>query len=206
MQPNVIRGDSFAFKALVSPPPPQHVIDYFTNNLNTAMTVLGNHNGQFINNVVSLYNKYGSIEAVNNAKYLLDANSGYIENNYIQYVDISNWGNMPPVMQNWVMEHPVVSTLNYRNMCNGFGDTYINTDESTYGKKRVGYMSVMSGILQHDVDGNGIFKHYYFNDDVAKDSSELSIRDKVKIIDVWKNVEILLANGYDPTDLDLNKI
>jgi len=196
MKARIISGGKDAFAALVYPPPSQQMVQYVNERLSNVMNTASNYSNQFIDDLKSLYNRYGSAQAINNSKALMYQAGTHLSEDVIMPYSVDNLGDANLIMQRYIMSNPVISELDRKGLCFGFADTYINLEPDTYGEERLDYQTVMDGV--YDITKDTI-KRYYRTDMSEFRMPEL---DRQIILDTWDNIAISIMNSIDPTDPD----
>lgn len=197
---NTISGGETAFNALLYRQPDSNLLGYLQQNVQSAIDSTVNFGSNFVSNVQNLYNRFNDSSIINASKALLFKSGSHMNQTVIYPVGDNGFGTANLIMQRYIMAHPDVASLNERNMCYGYQDTYINNDPYT-GVESKEYMDVMDGVLQFDSNDYGYVKHYsYYHSD--ENETELDIYDKLSVLDTWDNLNRLIAKGLDPTDPD----
>lgn len=197
-----IRGGSDAFDAFMYPAPTQNFLNYIQHSIATASEKLGDIGRSFVNGAKELYERFNSDEAREQASALLYQVGANIGENVIQYYSPQNFANINMMMQYWAMENPMVRELYNNDMCYGFQDTYNDPEPGVPAHERSGYLNAMSGMLQFDEEDEGYIQH--FSD--SSDDEELTLFQRLSILDTWASAESLILNGIDPTDPELNEL
>lgn len=198
---NVVNGGDFAADALLYKQPSATLMNYLNDNINSIVTTTANLSNTFINSVKNMYNKAYDATVLTASKLLLNT-VGYSGDQNALYTYHYGSDIQPTlVMQEYIMANPIVDKLYQRNMCFGYMDTYKDPEPDTTGEERLVYQRVMDGVLQFDNEGNGYVKHYSNRDDI-----ELSIVDKLSVLDTWDTVARYIAEGIDPTDPDKGEL
>lgn len=199
----VIRGGQAAFDALVYPPADNRLLTYLNNNIQSAITTTNALSDRFVSTVKNMYDKFNSSAALNASKALLHRVGMHFNQNVIYPVNENSIGSANLIMQQYIMANPTVNHLYEQNRCYGYTDTYFNYEPNTYGKERLDYQRVMTGVLQFDKGGDDGYVVHYSNGDTQDDLHHM---DKISILDTWNVVELLIAREIDPTDPDGNTL
>ena len=196
---NVINGGEAAMKTMLFGVPDQGLIDYINNGINRATEILGTAATGFMEKVQQVYNTYYSNEAIDNAKRLMySMNTSAVSENVIYEVPYMGFNNTNHIMREYIMVHPKVHNMFKDNMCYGFQDQYVDTEQDFELKNKERYREVMDGVLQGTDDDSYIM--YYSTD------NELSMYEKFSILHTWDNIDRMIAEGYDPTDPDQEEL
>lgn len=196
---NVIQGGRDAFNSFFYPPPSAGILDYLNNGLTRAAELVSDYSNTFMNKVHTLYNYYNSNEAIESAKLNVLQCESVIRNDVIYPISVENLGNANYTMQRYIMAHPMVTDLHSKNMCNGFSDTYIDSEDNDHIKDNHEYCEAMNGVIQFDENGNGYFEQIT---SVGIDGKleDIDLMDQVFIWETWDNVMESITLGIDPTD------
>jgi hypothetical protein len=97
------------------------------------------------------------------------------------------------------MAHPDLSKLYVKNMCSGYNGTYVDIEPGVYGTNRSEYIQVMDGVLQFSLNGSDDGYINYYTDSNIDD---LDVISKLSVLDTWRSVELAIAKGIDPSDVD----
>ena len=197
---NVVQGGDFAANALLYQQPSQTLMTYLHDNMNNVMSRLSNVSDAFKTSVVNLYNSAHDSKVLNQAKLLLNSLGTTLNQNVIYHVPYQDIHNPNPIMQQYIMSEPTLNKLHKQNRCYGYQDTYVEVEPDTYGQERVLYQRVMDGVMQFDEEGLCFINHYTNSDEV-----ELTTVEKISVLDTWRHVRRLIAEGIDPTDPDKNE-
>lgn len=101
-------------------------------------------------------------------------------------------------MQRWIMAQPQLRQLYHDQRCDGFSTSYVDYQPDSIGVKHYDYRRVMDGLATEDEDGTLVINHYY--DEDFPDDAELSLQDKVDVINTWDRIKQFLDKGeFDPT-------
>lgn len=102
-----------------------------------------------------------------------------------------------PVMQNFIMHHPLIYQQWVDGKIEGYADTYVDPEPGRVGHDRAGYRELMHGVLQeHDTMA---WKASYYTD-VHPSKSRLTMRQVAAILDTQDAVLAAIEAGEeDPT-------
>lgn len=202
---NVIKGGRDAFNAFFYTPPSAGILDYLNNGLTRAAELVNNYSNEFMNKVYTMYNYYNSNDAIESAKLNALHCENIIRSDVIYPVPIDNLGNANYTMQRYIMAHPMVMDLYSKNMCNGFSDTYIDSEDHDHIKDNHEYCEAMNSVIQFDEDGNGYFEQIT-SVGIDGKMDDLDLMDQVFIWETWDNVMESITLGIDPTDPHRGKL
>jgi hypothetical protein len=199
MRVNVISGGEHALNALLYKQPDENFLEYLKSHMHNAYQTIGEAGNRFMSNVRSMYDKYNASDVLQLGKMLLTRTGTHFSQDVIYNVPYEQLGGANLIMQRYIMAHPDLSKLYVKNMCSGYNGTYVDIEPGVYGTNRSEYIQVMDGVLQFDVNGgeNGYINHYS-----DSNTDDLDVISKLSILDTWRSVEIAIARGIDPSDVD----
>lgn len=198
---DVVNGGDLAARALIYKQPSYSMTDYFLNNMNNVFNTVNNLSTSFVEGVKSIYDKFNSNEVVLASKQLLHQ-AGMSFNDWSIYtVPYGHFHEANLGMQQYIMMQPDIFKRYSENRCYGFQETFIDPEPDTPLEERAMYQSVMDGVIQYEKDGTGFHKHYSNSSD-----EELSVIDKLSVLDTWHEVQRMLQEGFDPTDPDYEEL
>lgn len=200
MQVKVVEGGDLAARALLYKQPTEQIMNYVNAGLNKLKEYGNTLSEGFKNAINTVYNQYWSDGVLDATNWLIN-NIGSTKQDVIYPVQYETFNTANLLMQRYIMAYPELNILAKRNMCNGFQDTYFNIEPETYGEERYEYQRVMDGILQYDKDEVPYVKYYSNSDNV-----ELTLPEKLSVLETWNNVARLIAEGKDPSDPLLNDL
>jgi len=193
---NTVGGGQLGFDALLYKPPSENVINYIQTNIARAGAALGEAGGNFMNRVHETYDKFNNQSVINMGKSLLYGAGVHINDNVVMPLAMNNLGNANYAMQQYIIANPVVNEMVNDNMCNGFQETYYDSEVGVTGTERNDYRRVMSGVVQEADDGSLYVSQYTSSEDIE----DLDSMDKFSILETWDSVQQALSEGIDPTD------
>lgn len=104
-----------------------------------------------------------------------------------------------PVMQRWVMAHPVVRQMHLDQDIDGYSETYKNVFGKGVGEEDYNYRRVMDGVLTDDKDGETSTVKFYLEDLMPGDK-ELDHYEKARVLHTWDAIDhILTTSQFDFT-------
>lgn len=199
IQVPVVQGGEFAAKALMYKPPSNEVMNYLNTKLDNIMTYTQGLSDRFKNTVQSLYQQAYNSDIINAAKRYLSQSDYALQQDMIYTVPYDRCHEANLIMQQYIMAEPTLNNLYRKNMCHGFQGTYFDPEPGTFGKNRMDYQRVMSGVLQFektDDDKELAYINYYSN----TDEIELTHSERTAILDTWHEVARMIAEGKDPSE------
>lgn len=199
MRVNVISGGEHALNALLYKQPDERFLDYLNSHMSSAYQAIGEAGDRFMSNVRGMYDKYNASDVLQLGKMLLSRTGTHFSQDVIYNVPYERLGEANLIMQRYIMAQPDLSKMYNKNMCSGFNGTYIDIEPGVYGTQRTEYIQVMDGVLQFNDNGgdDGHFRHYS-----DSNTDDLDVISKLSILDTWRSVELAIARGIDPSDVD----
>ncbi len=198
----VIVGGQAEFNGLVygdkHPGTMQFLQNQIGQGFSNTMTDIGQ---RMFNSVQNLYEKFNGENVLRLAKAARRKVTGIFQQDVVKPLwSIEEIQQATLVMQRWVMAHPGLRKLYHEQRCDGYSDTYVDMQPDSIGEKHYDYRRVMDGFGTEDSDGNLQFIHYY--DDVPDDDPELSIHDRVDIVNTWDMISRYLKHtNHDPSSI-----
>ena len=177
----------------------EQVSQGFQNTLGTL--------GQTLNeNLVRMYDMYNGIDAQRLMKTARRKLTGLFEHDVIRPLfSTQELQQATMCMQRWIMAEPTLRALYHAQRCDGYSATYIDMHPDSVGNKHYDYRRVMDGFVQ--VDDEGSMTTTYFYDDVPDEDPELTVHDKVDILNTWDYVRYHLTHkDEDPTSIFGDKL
>jgi hypothetical protein len=202
-QINVIEAAPMAFDYLAFPNQSPATAMYFQNQLQNFNAALNETGQRFMQGARELYARINDSTAIRMARAAIKHAKGmYHPNAIIQIDDIEGLRNATPMMQNYIMAQPDLRDLYHRQQVNGYSDTYIDLDPKKNKDEHYYYRRVMDTVVQ-DSEENGeyrwVAKQYY--DELLEGHADLSIDERHSIMMTWDNIQSILAEDKDPTDI-----
>lgn len=187
---------SFSFLAFPEQNPLnyQYIQDQF-NNISDTLIGAGR---EFIEASKEIYDRVNSNEALRAAKAALRLSKGIIHSNIIQPLNnLNEIRSAGPIMQRYIMAEPVIRKAYHKQRIDGYSDTYIDLEPKEVGENHYDYRRVMDGMVVIEDDG-WVATTYCLDD---RGEEELTIDEKVDIINVWDLARAYFESGEDPTDI-----
>lgn len=103
----------------------------------------------------------------------------------------------PLTMQRWIMANPTVRRMYQQQRLEGYSETYLDVEPNVRGEEHYDYRRAMNGVII-DTDDGWYSTTYY--DDLVEGDRELTLEEKVDILDTWDTVLYYIRQGgEDPT-------
>lgn len=198
---NVVHaGDhgSAAWNAILYPM--QHVNNknYFQTQMQNISSTLTSAGAQFMQGARAIYEDMNSSATMMAARAALRAATGVFFNQITPVRDINEFQTATPLMQRWIMANPTVRTIYSAQQCDGYSDSYVDTQPGISGDNHYDYRRVMDAVT-YETDEGTFVKTYA--DDLFEGDRELNHGEKVDILDAWELMDFMLQHQkQDPTN------
>lgn len=203
----VIVGGQAEFNGLVYGDKHPGTTRFLQNQLNMGFSdTLTDFGKQMFSSIHSLYEKFNGENALRLAKAARRKVTGLFQQDVIKPLwTLEEIQQATLSMQRWVMAHPELRKLYHQQRCDGYSNTYLDMQPDAIGEKHYDYRRVMDGLVQEDEDGTMQITYYY--DDVPDDDVQLTLSDKVDIINTWDMISRYLKyTDDDPTSVYGDKL
>jgi len=164
----------------------QYVQDNFQQNYQRLQEIGSN----FTESMQQLFNHFTSDSYINAAREIA-MDTGIKNNTSIHPVDCNNIYDSGFVMAGYIMANPTIWDMYSKFRIDGFNDMFKQQDmDESY--RKLEYMQVTDGMVHHNDDGYTVSWFSHSGDD-------LTLREKLTVIDAWDCAEFLIEQGIDPT-------
>lgn len=205
---NIIYGGDEAFKAIAfgeQNPVNQGFLSSFYSN--PVMGAAGAYFDNFYTAAKSRFEKFNSNEAMMIAKAALNQVRGFFQPNTIRALrSIEDFQVAGTVMQRWLMANPVLRTQYHAQKCDGYSDSYVDTQPGKIGENHLDWRMVMTDMVQETDDG-GWKTVQYVDEPLNGEEHALDFMDKVSIHKSWLNQNVFIAaagkDSSSPWNTDL---
>lgn len=196
--------DPLAINMLLYPQWGERSMVAMENHINSIPDSLREAGSAFYDRVVTRHRGWTDWNVIERAKTVIrDISNVFQSDNIYRMSSLSQLRTARPVMQNYVMAEPSIRRMYHRNMCDGFSQSYFDTEPGRVGEDHSVYRSVMNGIVE--TEGTSWKATTYFDGD-ASDSNELTFTEQSNILEVWHVLRAFQELGEDPTDLHCGKL
>lgn len=200
----VISGGTNSFSDIITGGQHSSVVDYFKNNLmnyaKNTVSNIANSTNNFIGDIAtSLYNRYSSMSAINAGKDLLASSETYSREDIIHKVTYDNIDDMSIMMQRYTMANPTIMKEYRRNTIEGY-PYFIDDEPNVKPIDRVDYINSINDMMIHQ-EGKDIYCYNCSSTEITKED-ELTLDQKINILNTWDIVNDRLKNDEDPTDIE----
>jgi len=167
-------------------------INYVQSNFQENFQRLQEFGSTAINTMQQLFQHFTSNEYINRAREIA-IDTGARNDSSIYPVDCNTIYDSGFVMAGYIMADPVIWDMYSKFRVNGFDDMFRQQDMGESNPyRKTEYMQVMDGIVQYQDDGYQLSWYSHSGDD-------LTLREKLTVLDAWDCAEFLIEQGIDPT-------
>ena len=192
---NLMPGMSLA--QIINPYVDNSFLNYVRNNFQENFQRLQEFGSSALNTMQTLFNHFTSNEYINKARDIA-LEVGIKNDSTIYPIDCNNIFNAGMVMAGYIMADPLLWDMYSKFRLNGYNDMFVQQDmDETNPYRKTEYMQVMDGIVDVNDDGYTIRWFSHSGDD-------LSLREKLTVLDAWDCAEFMIEQGIDPTDPEKN--
>lgn len=193
-----------AFNAFIYPEKNAGGLQYLKNQFNQFTGVLTNTANSFIQASREQFERFNSNAAIEFARNMIKSVMTKVDvstDRITTLWQIEQFQGASLQMQRWVMANPTVRELYHAQGCEGYSDTYVDTQPKMRGEDQYDYRRAMDGVVQYTEEGDWFAKIYV--EDLLEGDRDLTHGEKVDIAHTWTKLEYLLALGKDdPTSPD----
>ena len=192
-------GDRDIYNAQVYAPPHPGTIRFLQNAVENTSERLTNAGQEFMSLAKNAYDKFHGSDVMRKTRAAMNQISGAWQRNTISpLVTVEELQIAPPVMHRWLMAEPNIRSLYHKQMCDGYGDMYIDAEPGAIGESHQDYRSVMDGIIVETDDGGWTSTQYF--DDIHEDDKVLASDEQFDILRSWAALATaVMSGGSDPT-------
>jgi len=203
---NIVYGGSDAFDAVVYGESHPSNLQYFQNQVNSVGSTLTDIGQSFFANTQKLYDDINGSEAMRRLRAVVrTAKSLFAPNVVSSMLDVGVFQQAPYIMQRWIMAEPTVREMYQKQVCEGYGSSYLDTHPDTIGDTHYDYQRVMHGVVRES-DNYDYEVKFYMTENVEGDR-DLTLPEKADILTTWENVRELMKRAMDdPTSPSNNKL
>lgn len=167
-------------------------INYVQNNFQQNYERLQSFGMGLTQSMQQLFNYFTSDTYINKAREI-GSQTGLKNDVAIYAVDCTTVTNAGFTMAGYIMANPAVWDMYSKFRIDGYNDMFKQQDiEETNPYRKIEYMDVMDSMVQFKDDGYEV-SYYSYNGD------ELTLREKLTVLDAWDCAEFLIEQGVDPT-------
>lgn len=180
----------------------QQSYQWVSNQLQSGMQSLNQIGQQFLTAAVDTYKHLADGSLTMAARRVARHLSMLAHPNMIvELQDIDSIRRAQPIMQRYIMAQPDIRSIYHRQLCDGYSDTYVDTQPGLIGDDHYDYRRVMNGILQPDPEVKDGWRITEYFDDLLPGDRELEADEQFSILNVWDRVQDAISRKLDPTDI-----
>lgn len=188
-----------AFNSLMYGQSHPSTVQYLAQQVNRGMDILTDAGRAFMERAHQLYDHYHSQAAQRFAHQVISQATGEYQGQHIVLLQqLEQLQQASITMQRYLMANPQVRALYHKQMCAGYGATYLDMDPGDVGDAHYDYRRVMDGVMVFGDEVDWQFRTYY--DELREGDRHLIHGEKMDIINSWDAMNVLLELGReDPT-------
>lgn len=187
-----------AFNAFIYPEKNAGGLEYLKNQFNNFTGVLTNTANSFIQSSREQFERFNSSAAIEFARNVVKSVIGKADvttDKITTLWEVNQFQGASLQMQRWIMANPVVREVYHDQRCDGYSDTYFDSQPKLKGEDHYDYRRVMDGMIQYDQEGEWFAKIYF--EDLLEGDRDLTHGEKTDIAYTWSKLEYLMALGKD---------
>lgn len=207
MQIAVVHGsDPGFFGNCLFPEAPPEAKSWIQTQFNQGVDMLTQAGNMFRQQAVELYQKLHdpSLEARARAFYRKAKGVAH-PNTIVSYDTIAEIQAAKPIMQRFIMTEPTIRNLYHKQLCDGYSDSYVDTEPGKIGEAHYDYRRVMNGIITDFYEGDAAndyrWKVVTYYEDLHEGDTELQIDQQAAILRVHDLARQAIMGKIDPTDI-----
>lgn len=196
-----------SFSGMLFPEVSQSARDWVTTQFQQGSQLYQNVASGMFNHIQSLHQKLNDPNIERMARMLTRGVKGLFHpNNIVPLESVPELQAAKPVMQRYIMAMPMLRELYNQQLCDGYSDSYVDTEPGAVGDNHYDYRRVMNGVVQcyTDSDSKGefdTFKAVTYFEELHPEDHELEFTQKNIILDAWDLAERALIERIDITDI-----
>jgi len=196
----ILADDPRSFNYLALPEVPSSVVGYINDNIANISTRLTDAGRSFMQSASEQYALINNSAAINAARMVLRKTVGKRQPNAIYEMDtIEEVRNAQGIMQRYMMAEPSIRKAYHNQRIDGYSDSYIDNFPLAFADSHYDYRRVMDGMIV--INNDHWVMNSYIHDTLDGEVDELTLDNKVDIINTWELARICLEAGEDPTDI-----
>lgn len=197
-----------SFSGMLFPEVSQEAKQWVSNQFQRGSHLYENlMGGQFFDHIKNLHTKLNDPNIDRMARNLTRQVKGLFHpNTIVPLTTVSEIQSAKPVMQRYMMAMPMLRGLYMQQLCDGYSDTYADTEPGKIGDDHYEYRRVMNGMVQPytatDEDGEyETWKAVTYFEELREGDSELDFQQQNFILDAWDLAEKALLAKIDVSDI-----
>lgn len=197
-----VHGGVDAFNAMAFCQPSAEDISFFQRNTQAFQANLGHTGQQFFNNMQARMQILDFDKLKEYAQAAARRVSSFWQSDAIRPLQTLADQQFPPsLMIRWQMTNPNIRELYHKNLCEGYGDKYIDPQPGVSGEFHHEWRMVMHGMEQQDKEGNLFWQSFDEEfDDHERSMNFLTVPEKHDILMSWQHADdYVFKQKDDPT-------
>ena len=172
--------------------------DYFKDQVSNFSSALTESGRVFMGKSQELYDRVNSSAAVRAAKAgLVGRDNLFTRDAIVATHTLEAFKASTPLMQRYLMAEPHIRDIYHRQNCDGWADTYIDTEPTQVGVNHYDYRRVTDGIVEVS-DTSWSSTTYY--EDTREGDTVIDFGRQVDLLSSWDSMRCLAMLGHDPTN------
>lgn len=194
----VVYGGDAEFSALAYGERHPNLVQFLTNQVESFSQNLNEQGKYLYERASTAFQAINNSDAVRLARAVRrKAQNIWDDGNIKPLTDIGQLQNAQLKMQRWIMAEPKVRRSYHDQRCDGYSDSYIDTNPNHIGESHYDYRRVMDGMLTTNAEGRDVINNYI---DVVSVGDNLSIEEQADILVTWQSIrEHMNRKKDDPT-------
>ena len=188
----IVHGGAAAFNALAFGSNPPEMRAFFEERLQSINAGIGGYSERFKTRANEMFNNLHGDKVVQIAKAALNQVRGFFApDTIVNLTTIEDIQVAQATMRRMIMANPMVRELYHKQRCDGYSDSYVDTDPGKIGWDHYDYQRIMTGMVQV-TDESWSFTSVAH--DQRPGDHELDFHDQFSIVaQTWPNLEAIMA-------------
>lgn len=206
MQINVLPPSHPAVMTMMSfPEIPQEARMWVSNQLAAGAERLTDFSQQFLKKATEAFKHFhdGSLDRA--ARNIARTVKGVLHPNTIVALNtIQEVQAAKPIMQRYIMACPNIREIYFKQLCDGYSDSYVDFDPGCIGEDHYDFRRVMQGIVKEvKIEGSEEMSWVatMYLDELRAGDRELEAEEQFMILEAWEVVKDAIRQKIDPTDI-----
>jgi len=174
-------------------------VEYVRNTFNDNVQLLKDVGSGIMDKMQGMFNFFNNEDFLNAGRNLA-IQAGIRNDNTIHSVTCENINEAGLTMAGYIMANPTLYDMYQKYRIDGYGDMFYMKDTTLDDPRQTTeYMQVMDGMVKFEEDGYtySIFSH---------SGDELTLTEKLTVLEAWDCVDIMIDMGIDPTSQDFKEL
>lgn len=183
-----------------------YIKERFSRTMQSVKEYGGKALDGFLERSKRVYEKYNGEEALAKTRAAIRSMKGMRNNNIIRYMDgLEDLRSTGICMQRYLMADPVIRRIFVLQRCDGYSASYKDVHPGDIGKSHYDYRRATNSIFIKTTDeqGNEVYEHTQWFENLIEGDRELDFEEKVIIQDAWQLQRMFAHAMTDSTDQEL---